>query len=102
MPELRMEAPMWKDVTLSPKGQITLPKEAREILDLRAGDSIAVSVADGKLVLTPKNVNFNDLAGFLGKPPNGPATLDEIDETVAEEMARAATDTLRTVSGKAA
>ena len=93
---------MWKDITLSPKGQITLPKDVRDALGLEAGDSISVSISDGKLVLAPKNLNFNDLAGFLGKPPNGPARLDEIDNTVGMEMARKAVDPLRRFKGKAA
>jgi antitoxin PrlF len=85
---------MWKDITLSPKGQITLPKEMREMLDLEPGDSILVTVVEGRLVLTPKNVEFNDLAGFLGRPPNGPVTLDEIDETVGREIGLSAASPL--------
>ncbi len=93
---------MWKDVVLSPKGQITLPKEMREILNLESGDTIVMTVADGRLVLTPKNVNFNDLAGFLGQPPNGPATLEEIDETVAKEMGQSVISPLTEAKDEAA
>lgn len=81
---------MWKEIVASPKGQITLPSEMREILGIMPGDTILISVDDGKLVLTPKNLDFNDLAGFLGEPPSGPATLDELNETVAREMAESA------------
>ncbi|MBL0933370.1 MAG: AbrB/MazE/SpoVT family DNA-binding domain-containing protein [Rhizobiaceae bacterium] len=81
---------MWKEIIASPKGQITLPSEMREILGIMPGDTILISVDDGKLVLTPKNLDFNDLAGFLGEPPNGPATLDELNETIAREMAESA------------
>lgn len=70
------------ELTLSPKGQVTLPKEMREALNLRPGDQIVYSIVDGEVVLTPKNVDFNDLAGLLGKPPRGRATLEEIDEAV--------------------
>ncbi|MES5100917.1 AbrB/MazE/SpoVT family DNA-binding domain-containing protein [Agrobacterium sp. BA1120] len=69
-------------MTLSSKGQVTLPKEMREALNLRPGDQIVYSIIDGEVVLTPKNVDFNDLAGLLGKPPRGRATLEEIDESV--------------------
>lgn len=81
---------MWKEIIASPKGQITLPSEMREILGIMPGDTILISVDDGKLVLTPKNLDFNDLAGFLGEPPRGPATLDELKETIAREMAESA------------
>ncbi len=34
--------------------------------------------------MTPKSINFNDLAGLLGSPPNGRASLEEIDAAVTE------------------
>lgn len=74
---------MWKDAVLSPKGQITLPKDVREALGLKPNDKLILTLDEGRLILTPKNVEFSDLAGFLGAPPNGPATLEEIDETIA-------------------
>lgn len=76
---------MWKTLTLSPKGQITLPKEMREELGLRPGDTLVYTVVDQQLVITPKSIDFNDLAGLLGDPPGGRASLEEIDDTVARE-----------------
>lgn len=70
------------EVTLSAKGQITIPKELREQLKLSPGDQMVFSAVDGEIVITPKNIDLKDLAGFLGTPPNGPATLEEIDEAV--------------------
>ena len=72
------------EVTLSGKGQVTIPKEMREMLHLQPGDQLIYSLIDGEVAITPKNVNFNDLAGMLGKPPKGPATLDEIDDAVLQ------------------
>lgn len=72
------------EVTLSPKGQVTIPKEMRDILGLRPGDQVIYSVIDGEIVVTPKNIDLQDLAGMLGTPPNGPATLEEIDKAVME------------------
>lgn len=73
---------MWKELTLSPKGQITLPKEMREELGLEPGDSLVFTVVENRIIVTPKCFNFNDLAGFLGEPPAGRATLEEIDAAV--------------------
>jgi len=72
------------EVTMSAKGQITIPKEMRDLLKLSPGDQFVYSVVDGEIVFTPKNIDLKDLAGFLGAPPNGPATLEEIDEAVAQ------------------
>ncbi|MBY5570900.1 AbrB/MazE/SpoVT family DNA-binding domain-containing protein [Rhizobium leguminosarum] len=70
------------EFTLSAKGQITLPKELRDTLGLQPGDQLVFSIIDGEVVITPKSINFNDLAGLLGSPPNGRASLKEIDATV--------------------
>ncbi|MEC9463945.1 MAG: AbrB/MazE/SpoVT family DNA-binding domain-containing protein [Pseudomonadota bacterium] len=72
------------EVTMSPKGQITIPKEMRELLNLSPGDQLIYSVVDGEIVITPKNIDLKDLAGFLGNPPSGRSTLEEIDETVVQ------------------
>lgn len=93
---------MRKDAILSAKGQVTLPKEIRDVLGLRPNDKIVFTIEDGRLILTPKNVSFSDLAGFLGTPPNGPATLDEIEETVASAGSRSASADLTTPKGQAA
>jgi AbrB family looped-hinge helix DNA binding protein len=71
------------EATLSAKGQVTIPKEMRQALNLRPGDQLVYSVIDGQIIVTPKNIDFKDLAGFLGTPPNGSATLEEIDAAVA-------------------
>lgn len=84
---------MWWEVTLSAKGQVTIPKEMREALNLQPGDHLIYSLVDGEVVVTPKNLNFNDLAGLLGKPPKGPATLDEIDAAVLAAAGANAVDT---------
>ncbi|MDQ0321776.1 AbrB family looped-hinge helix DNA binding protein [Pararhizobium capsulatum DSM 1112] len=73
---------MFWELTLSPKGQVTIPKEMREALNLRPGDQLIYSFIDGEVVVTPKNVDFNDLGGLLGKPPAGVASLDEVDSSV--------------------
>ncbi len=93
---------MSKILTLSPKGQITLPKELRDEIGIRAGDEVVITVAGGQIIMTPKSIDFNDLAGFLGDPPNGPATLEQIDTTVREAGGRAAVSSSRILKEDAA
>ncbi len=81
------------ELTLSAKGQVTIPKEMREELNLRPGDQLIYSLIDGQVVITPKNVDFNDLAGLLGKAPGGLATLDEIDAAVLKSAGENVFDT---------
>lgn len=68
------------ELTLSSKGQVTLPKELRDALNLKPGDQVVYTAVDGELIVTPKNVDFADLAGLLGKAPQGPLSDDAIDE----------------------
>ncbi|AWC21913.1 putative regulator PrlF [Aminobacter sp. MSH1] len=79
---------MGAEATLTSKGQLTIPKDVRDMLSLKPGDAIAWTVVDNHLVGTPRNLAFADLAGILGDPPGGPATLAEIDEAVRDAVAR--------------
>ena len=79
---------MWKELKISDKGQVTLPKDMRDALGLKPGDAVVFTVDGDEIVITAKSVDFNELAGFLGAPPGGAATLDEIDATVTREAGR--------------
>lgn len=87
-------------VTLTSKGQLTIPKEVRDALALKPGDTIAWTVVDGHLVGTPRNIEFADLAGFLGDPPGGSATIEEIDAAVRDAVGRHATGSHKDDNGR--
>lgn len=89
---------MAKILKISAKGQVTLPRELREGLSLKAGDELVFTSIGDRLLMTPKNIDFNDLAGFLGVPPNGSASLEQIDETVLREGGAAAIEPLTKTS----
>ncbi|MBO6551817.1 MAG: AbrB/MazE/SpoVT family DNA-binding domain-containing protein [Roseitalea sp.] len=74
--------------TLTSKGQMTVPKEVREKLGLETGMRLHVSVKDGQMVVQPKNQKLSDLAGFLGRPPNGKSLrIEDIDEAIMDAVA---------------
>ena len=63
---------------LSSKGQVTVPKEVRDAMGLKAGDSIDFMVMEGgQTVLKPvKKWTVDEMAGFLkgyGKMPSLPS-----------------------------
>ena len=77
--------------TLTSKGQITLPKEIRERLGLKAGVKFDCYVdRDGQVVLVPLTVKLKDLIGIL--PYSGPPrTVEEINEAIAQAAVERAT-----------
>ena len=71
-------------ITLSSKGQVTLPAAARKRLGLRAGSRLEVVVkGDDRREMIRVGGSLRDLKGLLPKPPR-PLTLAEMDEAVAE------------------
>src|SRR5882762_6068083 len=58
------------DATMTSKGQITLPKEIRERLGVRAGGKLRFTVEDGsRVTLSARSASIQDSFGMLGKPP---------------------------------
>ena len=77
---------------ITAKGQTTLPIEVREHLRVGPGDRVTYLIDEAGVRIVAKSRRAVELAGILGPPPNGPATLEEIDEgigwAIAEEDAR--------------
>lgn len=70
--------------TLTAKGQMTLPKEAREHLGVKAGDRVKIfALPDGTVVLLPIR-SASSLRGILKSPFKRPVTIEEMNEGIAE------------------
>lgn len=68
--------------TLTSKGQMTLPKAAREHLRVKPGDRVKIfALPDGTVVLLPKRP-ISSLRGIL-KYQGPPVTLEEMDDAIA-------------------
>jgi antitoxin PrlF len=81
--------------TMTSKGQLTIPKDVRDQLGIEPGTRFFVTVHNGQVVAMPKNKKLADLAGILGRPPNGRSlTIEEMDDAIAEAAAQ---DDRRTV-----
>lgn len=46
------------------RGQLTIPAEIREAIELKAGDILEFEIVDGRIVITPKIVIDPDQAWF--------------------------------------
>jgi antitoxin PrlF len=74
---------------LTSKGQTTVPKEIRDALNLVDGTQIDWVVEQGRAVATvrPRTLRAVDLAGLLGKPPNGKhVTIKEMDDAIGQAV----------------
>ena len=81
--------PRKKRVTLTTKGQITLPVELRRQWDLKAGDQLDFTLEDKDTVRVRKVVRrsiFEVLKDLPPLPPGPPLTQDDIDRAVDEAM----------------
>ncbi|MCD7060459.1 AbrB/MazE/SpoVT family DNA-binding domain-containing protein [Pelagibacterium xiamenense] len=73
--------------TLTSKGQMTLPKEVRDDLNLKPGDKIEFVKVHGHYELRARTRNIADFAGVLGEPPNGRRlSVKDMDDAIAEAV----------------
>jgi AbrB family looped-hinge helix DNA binding protein len=69
---------------LTAKGQMTLPREAREHLRVKAGDKVKVfNLPDGTVVLLSVRP-ITSLRGLVKSPLKRPLTIEEMDDAIAE------------------
>ncbi|MFZ9148148.1 AbrB/MazE/SpoVT family DNA-binding domain-containing protein [Vulcanococcus sp.] len=75
-------------VTLSSKGQLTIPRQLRESLGLTPGTRLMVSVdQDGRLILVPSLYEPEEL--FRHRPAvQRTMTLEEMDRAIAAAAGR--------------
>ena len=71
--------------TITSKGQITLPKDLREKLNLGYGDKVDFFVReDGHAEMIPVKTSLRDLKGMVTSPVSN-VTLQDIDHAIAME-----------------
>ncbi len=70
------------------KGQVTIPAEIRQQLDLHEGDHFVVDAVDGKVIFESQRDIVRRSSGvFVRYAKNGPLLTDEdMDEIVAQAM----------------
>lgn len=74
------------EATLTSQGQVTVPKQVRERLQVRGGQKLRFTLTqDGRVELAAASHSITDLFGILGKPPKS-ATLAEMDEGIRRSV----------------
>ena len=68
------------------RGQLVLPRDVRQLLQLSEGDSVLFLRRGNEVVLKPITKTLLDLEGSI--PVNGPQDFGAIRKTVMEERAK--------------
>ena len=74
--------------TLTSKGQITIPKNLRDLLSIGTGDKLEFIINDqGELVIKPITKKAIDVFGKLSKyKKDKPVSIEEMNEAIAKQV----------------
>lgn len=71
---------------ITSKGQITLPKEVRDRLSVKPGDTVEFIEEGGRTWVKPRTLRALDLAGVLHRPGMKAVSIEEMDDAIAEML----------------
>lgn len=75
--------------TLTSKGQITLPKEVRELFHLEPGDRLDFLIQDdGRVMLQPATVDVKELKGMLHRKGMTAVSIQEMQSAIRRRASR--------------
>ena len=75
--------------TLTSKGQLTMPKQIRELLKLDTGDVVEfVVLSDGAIQVRAGSVDVRELRGMLRRPGRKAVSLEDMDAAIATARRR--------------
>ena len=72
--------------TLTSKGQITIPKNIRTLLNLRKQQKLVFTPSQGKVIIEPVDVDLDALCGSIAHI-GGPLNFDQLEKGVASLVA---------------
>ncbi len=89
------------NITITSKGQMTIPKNLRDQLNVRPGDKCYAWVRNGEMIIIPRNKPLSELSAVLGKPPAGvQASKDETRDAVMDAAVERYENAIKQSNGK--
>ena len=77
--------------TVTSKGQITIPREVRERLQLKMGDRVDFLInEDGRVLMEPASFPVTDLKGILHRAGRKKVSIDEMNAAIRARFAKRA------------
>jgi AbrB family looped-hinge helix DNA binding protein len=72
-----------RKATITSKGQVTIPKDIRELLKISPGDQIDFIADDsGAVFISPRTTHIHTLKGFFYKKGRKPASLKDMEKAI--------------------
>jgi antitoxin PrlF len=76
------------EATLTSKSQLTLPKAVRDALNLGPGDKVRFVPSLNGYRLVATKADITQLRGFIKSPHTKPVTIKQMNEGIAEAVAK--------------
>ena len=71
--------------TITSKGQVTVPKNIRDQLNIQAGTQLDFTLNnDGTICVRPLNRTALSIVGILKRPGQKAVTIEQMNDTIAE------------------
>jgi antitoxin PrlF len=80
--------------TMTKKGQVTIPKEIRDMLGLKEHDKIAFAIKDGEITMKPIRGSVLDLRGSV-KPKQRPEDFNRVRAETMHAKAKKAAEEVK-------
>ena len=80
--------------TMTKKGQVTIPKEIRDMLGLKEHDKIAFALKDGEITMKPVRGSVLDLRGSV-KPKQRPEDFNRVRAETMRARAKKGAEELK-------
>lgn len=75
--------------TVTSKGQVTIPKSVRDVLQIDSGDQIDFVVTErGDVLVRGVNVDVRELKGLLKRPRRRGVTIEEMNKAILRRHSR--------------
>lgn len=73
--------------TLTSKGQITIPKNIRDSLQLQVGDKVEfILTSNNEALMKPVTKRVDEVFGKLHKPGRKPISIEKMDAKIKQKM----------------
>jgi AbrB family looped-hinge helix DNA binding protein len=76
-------------MTVTTKGQVTIPAEVRRLLGVKPHDKVIFQIAEGRVELRPAGMTLEDTFGAV-KPRKRPEDFQELHDVAIEEHVQGA------------